>query len=170
MIKGLRAFLLNVFLKLIFLKNVYVYRNNKSTIVIYLVIPFKNKLILLEKEKQYEIANLEVDVSKKQSILEYVRDLISQSMFSDISAIKDIELIDSFREFKRVKSGKQVKDNLFFRIDLSEKFSLDSLIGEAKVVDLEELKVECFKNRFNLYDYRLLIRVILGQISIQEDR
>ncbi|MCP4393988.1 MAG: hypothetical protein GY804_06960 [Alphaproteobacteria bacterium] len=162
MTKELKLFLLKTALKALFFKDIYVASKNKSTVCISLLVVHQGRLLLVKDNDQYSIINTKINVEEKKDIIECVKNLLSKNVFKRGSMVKNIQILDSYRSVSDVgQASKQIKDELFFKIEL-ENLIEDNLLSNVKILDLEALKMECFKNKFNVYDYRLFIKAMLN--------
>jgi len=157
--------LLDLLLKLLFFKKVYAYSRNKANVFISLIIVNKGKLLLLEDSGLYKMASQKVDIEDKRKMLDSVKELLSNKVFKDISDIDKKVFIEScYRTPSRKKDGgvTKVKEELFFKIKINNDIKSENLLSNVKLLDLENLKIECFKNNFSLYDYRLFVKAVLN--------
>ena len=148
MIKRLKIFLLKP------------YSKNKVNVFISLLIVHQGKLLLLKSNNQYNMISSKINFEKKKNIAENVKSILANKVFKDISIIKNIKLLDCCRVVSTCKKCKIIKDDLFFKIELKD-LTDDNLLENLEILNLESLKLECFKNKFNIYDYRLFLKAIL---------
>lgn len=157
----LRKNILNILLFLIFGKKVYNYPFVQSCIKLQLLIQLNGKFILVKDIDRIKIPSVEINLENKSSILLTIKEYLAKNISKKISnnSYLELYLIEFCREMIKTKQETTLfVDDLYLKIDLSEHLSSNDLLKNAKLCSLNEIKLLQFKNKFNVFDYKTVIK------------
>lgn len=159
--KNIRKIILNILLTLIYQRRVYVYPFVQSAIKLQLLISLDDKFVLINDNGRVKIPSVEIDLANKESILLTIKEFLTANISKKISnsSYLDLYLIDHCREMVKTKDEKSLYvDDLYLKFDVNSLFKESDLLQNAVLCSLDDIKILQFKNKFNIFDYKVVIK------------
>tara|TARA_Y100001960_G_C14661739_1_gene821209 strand:+ start:355 stop:867 length:513 start_codon:yes stop_codon:yes gene_type:complete len=158
--KKLRKVILDLFLSLIFKTKTYVYPYVQSAVKLQLIISIGDKFVIFEDTDRFKMPSVEVDLQKKHSIVFTVKKFLKYNVSKKINSNNFFKLhfLDYCRE--QVSTNKEqhlIVDDLYIKLNLTDQITNEDLLEGVKLLSLDEIKLLQFKNKFNIYDYKVII-------------
>lgn len=157
----IKKIILNLFLTVIFKKKIYFFPFVQTCPKIQLIIAFKDNFILVKNSNNLSLPFLEINLSKKKSIIGSVKEYLNQNISKKISnsSYLNLYLVDSCREIvSTTEESKLFVDNLYIKLDLSDLCTKDDFLENVKISSLDDIKLLQFKNKMNVFDYKMVIK------------
>lgn len=159
--KKLKKRILDVLLFLIFRKKIYVHPFVQSCVKLQLIIQFEGNYILIKDQDRIKIPSVEVNLEAKTSFLATIKDYLSSNISKRISnsTFLNLYLMEFCREMIETKDeAKLFVDDLYLKIDLNDHITKEELLENAVVCSLQDIKLLQFKNKFNILDYKVVVK------------
>lgn len=159
--KKIIKIILDLFLALIFKSRVYISEYVQSCVKLQMIILVDDKFILVKDGDRVKIPSVEVNLAKKHSIVFTVKKFLKQNISKKINSNNYMELrfLDYCREMVSINKEKNLfVDNVYIKLSINDILNSDDLMDNAIIVSLDEIKLLQFKNKFNVFDYKVIVK------------
>ncbi len=159
--QNIKKVILNILLGVIFQRKVYHYPFVQSCLKLQLVIMVKDKFVMVKDGDRTKIPSVEVNLAQKHSLMLTIKDYLAENISKKVSnsTFLDVYLVDFCREMvEREDESKLFVDDLYLKLDLTNCLCKCDLLENAELVTLDDVKLMQFKNKFHIFDYKVLLK------------